>query len=65
MKICVMTKFKPMGVEEYVDIAKSPKEALSKFRKLFPSMRGKLEDNNLSSDVNNTYLLCVKEVELN
>lgn len=65
MKVYVMTKYKPLGVEEFVDVKKTQKEALKAFRVLFPHMRGSLEDNNLSSDAENTYLLSVKEIELN
>lgn len=64
MKVYVMTKFKPFGVEEFVDVKKSEKEALKAFRTIFPHMRGRVEDNSLSSDANNTYLLSIKEIDI-
>lgn len=64
MKVYVMTKFKALGLEEFVDIAKSEKEAISKFRAIFPHMRGTVKENNLSSDASNTYLLRVIEKEM-
>ena len=65
MTVYVMTKFKPFEKEEYVDVKKSEKEALKAFRAIFPHMRGNIADDNLSSDAENTYLLSIKEVELN
>lgn len=64
MKVYVMTKFKPFGVEEFVDVKKSEKEALKAFRAMFPHMRGRVEDDSLSSDVNNTYLLSIKGIDI-
>lgn len=64
MKVYVMTKFKPFCAEEYVGVKKSKKEALEAFREIFPHMRGKVEDNSLSSDQNNTYLLAIHEEEI-
>lgn len=64
MKVYVMTKFKPFGVEEFVDVKKSEKEALKAFRTMFPHMRGHVEDDSLSSDANNTYLLSIKEIDI-
>ncbi len=64
MKVYVMTKFKPLGVEEYVGVKKSQKEALKAFREIFPYMRGRIEDNSLSSDANNTFLLAIREEEV-
>lgn len=59
-----MTKFKPFQKEEYVGVEKSQKEELKAFREMFPHMRGKAEDNSLSSDVDNTYLLAIHEEEI-
>lgn len=59
-----MTKFKPFGAEEYVGVKKSQKEALKALREMFPHMRGRVEDNSLSSDQKNTYLLAIREEEI-
>lgn len=64
MKVYVMTKFKPFGAEEYVGVKKSQKEALKALREMFPHMRGRVEDNSLSSDQKNTYLLAIREEEI-
>lgn len=66
MKVYVMTKFKPLGEEQYVGVKKSKEEALKAFRKIFPHMRGKIEghSNTLTSDSENTWLLNIREEEV-
>ena len=64
MKIFILTKFKPLGVREFVDVAKTEKEAMSIFRNQFPYMRGTIKENNLTSDAANTYLLQVTPREI-
>ena len=64
MKVYVMTKYKPFGVEQYVGVKKTEKEAVEAFREMFPHMRGTVKDNNMSSDAHNTYVLSIKEVNL-
>lgn len=65
-----MTKFKPLSdsrrtiKEEYVDVKRSQEEALKVFKNMFPHMRGRIEDNTLVSDTNNTYFLRIHEVEV-
>lgn len=39
MKVYVMTEAKPFGVERYVDVKKSLKEAENAFREVAPCMR--------------------------
>lgn len=62
MKVFVAVKFKPFGAEEFVGVGKSEKSALAILKREFPYMRG--TGNSMSSDKNNTYLLAVKEVEV-
>lgn len=64
MKVYCAFKFKPFGREQLVGIAKTQKGALAILRREFPYMRGKIENKNLSSDANNTYLLDVWEMEV-
>ena len=64
MKVYCAFKFKPLGDELLVGIAKTQKGALAILRREFPHMRGKIENGNLASDVNNTYLLDVREIEV-
>lgn len=64
MKVYVMTKFKPFCNEEYVGVKKSKEEALKALRKMFPNMRGKVEDRTLESDAKHTYLLDIHEEEV-
>lgn len=64
MKVYGAFKFKPFGKEELVGLAKTQKKAMSLLRREFPYMRGKLEDKTLISDINNTYLLTIKELEV-
>ncbi len=64
MKVFVAIKFKPFEEEQLVGIAKTQKGALAILKRKFPYMRGKIETKNLTSDKNNTYLLDVKEVEV-
>jgi len=64
MEIYGAFKFKPFGKEELVGLAKTQKKAISLLRREFPNMRGKLEDRTLTSDINNTYLLTIKGLEV-
>lgn len=64
MKVYCAFKFKPLGKEELVGIAKTQKGALAILKREFPHMRGKIENKNLTSDANNTYLLDVWEIEV-
>ena len=62
MKVYCAFKFKPFGEEQLVGIAKTQKGALAILKREFPHMRGKIENGNLTSDANNTYLLRVQDV---
>lgn len=64
MKVYCVFKFKPFEDERLVGIAKSQKGALAILKREFPYMRGKIENGNLTSDANNTYLLDVREIEV-
>lgn len=64
MKVYCAFKFKPFKEEQLVGIAKTQKGALAILRREFPYMRGKVENGNLTSDANNTYLLDVREIEV-
>jgi len=64
MKVYGAFKFVPFGKEELVGLAKTQKKAMALLRRKFPNMRGKLEDRTLTSDVNNTYLLTIEELEV-
>ena len=64
MKVYCAFKFKPFETEQLVGIAKTQKGALAILKREFPYMRGKLENKNLTSDANNTYLLDVRDVEV-
>ena len=64
MKVYCALKFKPFAKEELVGIAKTQKGALKILKREFPYMRGTIESRNLTSDKDNTYLLAVKEVEV-
>ena len=64
MTVYCAFKFEPMKAEELVGIASTQKGALTMLKKKFPYMRGTVENGNLSSDKNNTYLLIVKEMEV-
>lgn len=61
MKVYCALKYKPFGKEQLVGIAKTQKGALAILKREFPHMRGKLE---LTSDANDTYLLDVREMEV-
>lgn len=62
MKVFVALKFKPFGAEEFVGVGKSEKSALAILKREFPCMRG--TGNNMSSDKNNTYLLAIREINV-
>ena len=64
MKVYCAFKFKPFDKEELVGIAKTEEKALAILKREFPFMRGTIENENLSSDKNNTYLLAVRETEV-
>ena len=64
MKVYCAFKFKPFEKEQLVGIAKTQKGALSILKREFPYMRGKIENKNLTSDANNTYLLDVREMDV-
>lgn len=60
--ICV--KFKPFGEEVFVCASKTKKGIMKKLREEFPYIRGTIENNNLSSDKDNTFLFRVFSTEL-
>lgn len=62
MKVYIAVKFKPYGKEEIVGVGKSEKSALAILKREFPYMRG--TGNSMSSDKNNTYLLAIREIEV-
>lgn len=62
MKVYIAVKFKPFGAEEIVGVGKSEKTALAILKREFPYMRGTGE--SMTSDKNNTYLLAIREVEV-
>ena len=64
MKVYCAFKFKPLEKEQLIGIAKTQKGALKILKREFPYMRGKIENRNLTSDTNNTYLLDVREMEV-
>lgn len=64
MKVYCAFKFKPFEKEELVGIAKTQKGALAILKREFPYMRGKIENEDLRSDAHATYLLSVREVEV-
>lgn len=64
MKVYCAFKFKPFNEQQLVGIAKTQKGALAILKRKFPYMRGKIENGNLTSDINNTYLLDVREIEV-
>lgn len=64
MKVYCAFKFKPFEKEQLVGIAKTQKGALAILKREFPYMRGKIENVNLVSDANHTYLLDVREMEV-
>ena len=64
MKVYCAFKFKPFENEQLVGIAKTQKGALAILKREFPYMRGKIESKSLASDANNTYLLDVREMEV-
>ncbi len=64
MKVHCAFMFKPFEKEQLVGIAKTQKGALAILKREFPYMRGKIENGNLTSDANNTYLLDVREMEV-
>ena len=64
MKVYGAFKFVPLGAEELVGLAKTPKKAMQILKREFPFMRGTIEARNLSSDKDNTFLLDVRELEV-
>ena len=64
MKVYCAFKFSPFKSGQLVGIAKTQKGALEILRREVPHMRGKIENKNLTSDANNTYLLDVREMEV-
>lgn len=64
MKVYCAFKFKPFEKEQLVGIGKTQKGALAILKREFPYMRGKIENGTLTSDANNTYLLDVREIEV-
>lgn len=62
MKVFIAVKFKPFGAEEIVGVGKSEKSALAILKREFPYMRGK--GDSMTSDKDNTYLLAIREVEV-
>ncbi len=62
MKVYIAVKFKPFGAGEIVGVGKSEKSALKILKREFPYMRG--TGDSMSSDKNNTYLLAIREVEV-
>lgn len=64
MKVYCAFKFNPFENEQLVGIAKTQKGALAILKREFPYMRGKIENGNLTSDRDNTYLLNVQEMEV-
>ena len=64
MKVYCAFKFRPFEKEELVGIAKTQKGALAILKREFPHMRGKIENGNLTSGVNNAYLLNIREMEV-
>ena len=62
MKVYIAVKFKPFGTEEIVGVGKSEKTALAILKREFPYMRG--TGDSMTSDKNNTYLLAIREVEV-
>lgn len=63
MKVYVMTKAKPFGVEQYMGVKGTTKAAERALREAFPSMR-KDGENTYISDKDNTWLLFVHEEEV-
>lgn len=64
MKVFVMTRAVPFGVEEFVDVKRTKKEAEKAFRNIHPHMRSSMNDNCFVSDKNNTYILFIREKEV-
>lgn len=64
MKVYCAFKFKPFEKEQLVGVAKTQKGALAILKREFSYMRGNIEKGNLTSDANNTYLLDVRELEV-
>ena len=64
MKVYCTFEFKPFEKEQLVGIAKTQKGALAILKRKFPYMRGNIENGNLTSDANNTYLLDVREIDV-
>lgn len=62
MKVYIMTKAVPFGLEEYIGVRNSKKNAEKAFRELFPHMR--INMDTLVSDEDNTYLLFIHEEEV-
>ncbi len=62
MKVFIAVKFKPFGTEELVGVGKSKKSALAILKREFPYMRE--TGNSMVSDMNATYLLAIKEVQV-
>lgn len=64
MTVYCAFRFKPFEAEELVGIAKTEKTALAILRREYPCMRGSIQEQNLTSDRNNTYLLSVRKIEV-
>lgn len=64
MKVYVLTKAKPLGVEEYVGVAATHKKAEKRLRELFPYMRKDGDTKVFISDRDNKYLLFIHEEEI-
>lgn len=62
MKVFVMLKYPPLHRREFVDVKSTRKKAESAFRTLFPHMR--IKDETLISDANMSYILEIKEMEI-
>lgn len=64
MKVFVMTRARPFGVEEFVDVKRTKKEAEKAFRNIHPHMRSSLDDCSFVSDKDTTYILFIREKEV-
>lgn len=64
MKVYAAVKYKPFEEEQLVGIAKTKKGAMKILRREFPYMRGSLGKNNLVSDSEMSFLLGIKEFQL-
>lgn len=64
LKVYCAFKFKSFEKEQLIGVSKTQKGALAILKRDFPNMRGKIENRNLTSDANNTYLLDVREIEV-